>query len=178
MTATTTTKPEEKVTTGSSTNVETGAPGPKLKPETEEQAKMWREGKKLDTNTNVIDTPIETVDKMLKHAGLPTRQELQEVHAGLHQLTASSVLADGQIAQAHWETQKESERGPVIAPVSYWDGQSITSTHVPNSVERIPGKNETVTVPHQVNITNHQTFGRNTGQMAAVRKSLRNNAAK
>ena len=169
----------EKLTAGASTNPTAAAPaGPKLKPETEAQAKMWIEnGMKLDPTTNVVDTPTEAVETMLKENKLPSRAELQQIHAGLHQLTASQTLASGQIAQDHWSTQKAEERNPVMAPMTFWDGQSTTATHVPHSVERVPNKSETVVVPHQVNMSSQTNVGRNVGQMSAVRHQLRRQAA-
>lgn len=167
----------EKNTTGSAVNPDAvKAAGPKLKDETQEQADRLKPGMKLDTNTNTLPTEQSYIDKELEALGT-SREALTKLNAGLHQLSASHTLASGQITQEHWSTQKQEERAPVVAPVSFWEGQSITSTHVPNSVERVVGKDATVVVPHQVNMSVHSTIGRNTGQMSAVRASLRNAAA-
>lgn len=175
---TTATATTEKTTTGSAVNDAAPAtPVSKIKADNIEQAARLRATMALNTTTNTIDTPQASINAELEAKGY-TREGLTKMAKDLHNLTASHTLAAGNMAHDHWVTQKPEERGPVIAPISMWEGQSLTSTHTPVSVERVVGKDETTTVYGQVNMHQHTSFARNTGSMSAVRQELRANAAK
>lgn len=174
---TTATTTPSKITTDASVNEAAKVKSiPKVKQEIIDQASRLRAAMVLDTRTNVIDTPQAAIDTELEAKGY-SREGLTKMANDLHALSSSHTLAAGNMAHDHWLTQKAEERGPVVAPTSMWDGQSITSTHIPVSVERVVGKDETTTVYGQVNMHQATSFARNTGSMSAVRQTLRNNAA-
>lgn len=165
------------------TTVETGASVnttkkalPNIKPIVDETAKRLEEAMKIDATTNVLETDKKAVEKELEILG-HTRDSLQKVANDLHQVFSAHTLASGRKAHAHWETQKPEERAPVVAPISAWDGHSFTATHVPTSVERNVQTGETFTAFGQVNLQQVTGYGRNTGQMSAVRQNLRAAAA-
>lgn len=162
--------------TGTATNERAKPSLPKLKPEFLETAARLRSEMKVDTTTNTIPEQRAAIDKELEAHGY-TRAGLTKQANDLHNITAAYGYASGQTSLSHWENQKTEERGPVAAPMSYMDGQSTTFTHVPTSIEPIPGKSETVVVHGQVNVQNHTTIGRNVGSMSAMRQHLRAAAA-
>lgn len=163
-------------TTGTSVNPAAKTALPKIKSETRETIDRLKVDMAVDATTNVIPENTKGIDAELEKMGY-TRQGLTEMAGKLHNLSAAYAGASGETAHAHWAGQKAEERGPVVAPMSLWEGQSTTYTHTPCSVERVPGTNETTTVYGQVNISNHTSIGRNTGQMSAVRTNLRAAAA-
>lgn len=163
-------------TTGSAVNPAAKPQLPKIKPETREQIDRLKADMAVDPATNVIAENTKGINAELENLGY-TREGLTKMATDLHGITAAYAGATGEVAHAHWAGQKPDERGPVVGPMSLWDGQSTTFTHTPVSIERIPGTSETTTVHGQVNISNHTSIGRNTGQMTAVRSMLRHNAA-
>lgn len=150
---------------------------PGIKPQVDEIAQRLEAQQTFDATTNVIATPKKAVDTELEKMG-HSSESVQKMFDDLHTLNSAHTLSTGRITHAHWATQTAEERAPVVAPLQICDAASYTATHVPHSVERNLRTGESVDVYGQVNGQKVTAFGRNTGQMSAVRQNLRASAAK
>lgn len=172
----TTTTPEA-VATGSATNSAAATPSiPAVKDATQAAADRLRKNMAVDNTTGTAPIPKENIVAELATFD-QTPESLAKLATSLHNLNAAAALASGTVAHEHWKNQNADERGPIVSILQLHDGESTTFTHVPSSVERVPGKTETVTVYGQVNIQRQTNIGRNVGEMSNVRKHLRANAA-